>query len=171
MDTFHIAYLEGLFLQAGPGDYNVSGNNGPESVAKALAPMLGRWVRVLMHHFPPDPKRIPPGEWGSGCCHWQPNPCPAGHHERPNFLFHQESSGVLHYDEERPNPWWVNQDGYPVYLNFSNMRRHYGRLAVHTKLDLSEGPIPDADKLSRVVDLAEKARSLIEVLERLKGDH
>lgn len=174
MDDFHIAYLEGLFCAAGPDDYNVATEHGPESVAKALSPMIGRTVRAVLHHFPPDPHNLDPKTWGGGCCDWQPNPCPAGHHDRPNWLFHQDVKGVLRRHAIPYGPlmeevtWSVVGWRGPVLLDFNKMRRHYGRLAVITDFDPKGADLGAAD-VEKVMDLGEKLKMLVRVMERMGG--
>jgi hypothetical protein len=174
VDDFHVAYLEGLFCQAGPDDYNVVVDGSPHSVAKALAPMVGRQVHAVLQHFPPDLDNLNPAEWGGGCCDWQPNLCPAGHHERPNFLFNQDVKGVLRRHSASYGPlmeevsWSVEGTGYPVFLEFDKMRRHHGRLAVLTEFDPEDVTLTDAD-VEKIAVVGGKLKELVRALERMGG--
>ena len=130
-------------------------------VGEALAPLVGTHVRVIAHHVvpnPPDPTR-----WGGGCCAWKPDPCPAGHHLRPTWLYYVGSSGVLVAKDE---DWCVEDDwgdAHPLHLR-TNLPGHAARLLVVSELSAT-----NLDGVPSVVsDMRKRVEALGGVLDALR---
>jgi hypothetical protein len=155
--------LEGRFYQ-NPGlvdPYCIQTDDGcSRQVAASLQPFLGQRVRFALHHLPLAPES---GRWGGGCCLWQPAPCPAGHHERPGYLYNVTGEGIL-----RRGPWRLEQfDGTPLLLDLAPMDGHVGRLACVSLVDAER--MRDIVAASGLEAVGVQANELADLLGRLKG--
>ena len=108
--------LAGLFYRH-RGDLVVEEQGAVNDV---LAPFVGQSVHLVLHHAPQEKgsKR-----WGLGSCLWQPNNCPAGHHEFPERLLNFMAKGVL---ARNKRVWEVA--GKPI--PFGLVEGHFARLVL-----------------------------------------
>jgi hypothetical protein len=165
MDDFKAVLAEGVFTRNGMAIH------GPRdtTVEAELRPLVGKRVRLAMHHLPPNLHNLNPDKWGGGSCLWQPSPCPAGHHERPDYLFNLSAEGVL-WDREKYDGWCIERlDGTILDLPFRKMAGHHGRLAAATLIDVEkmrDALTPEA--LAGVEGLSVQADALREMLERMR---
>jgi len=163
MGAFHTILMEGLFYES---DGKLQTDRG-DFVDEMLRPMIGEDIHLAVHYLPPIP--IDSSKWGGGCCMWQPNPCPAGHHENPDRLLNVTARGWL---GQTDGQWWVEQlDGKRVMIPFNLLDGHQARVAAASVFDVeamrdSLGSItPD-----QVETLGAQARDLRDLLANLQ-DH
>jgi hypothetical protein len=148
-----VLVVEGVFYK------DAEGRIRPESgshIDDQLAPFEGRAVVACVHHYPPDP---PTGGWGGGSCMWQPTgACPAGHHDRPDWLHHVSVTGPLLRDG---SGWSVS--GEPLRLEL--LDGHRSRVALVEVFDAAAVTSGSAeDLLKRAEGLSEILRGLTEKL-------
>jgi hypothetical protein len=163
---FHAVLLEGLFYLDENGVLQVRSDGGSiQSVETVLRPLVGEHIQLAVHHLPTG--GVQPGAWGWGCCQWKPAECPAGHHNKPDFLFNFSGNGVLQQE-----PWRLNLfTGGSSEIDFAKMPGHLGRLAAAT--------VPDVEKMrDSLASLKEsgsgvmgvKVDELRDMVQRLAGD-
>jgi len=188
MAGFHPVLLEGVFyfsedpypdsngeLHDGFMDLMVAPPHGaPQSVYKALEPLIGQRVQLAMHHVPPMP--IDATRWGGGSCLLEPTGyCPFGHHNDPNRMFNLAMDGVLVYDMDHKKGeggWWLQTfDGKKTMLPLTHvLLGHRGRIAAAsiTAVEEMRDALEATGNLAAVEDLGQKANDLQDLLSRLK---
>ena len=168
---FRVVLAEGVFYEEKAEVLIRQGPVAPaKSVLEELTPLVGKRIRLAMHHLPPNLQALDESKWGGGCCLWQPAPCPAGHHERPGYLLNVTGDGVLRYDDK--GSWHLDMlDGSKLRLPFDQMVGHFGRLAAATLLDVDKlRDTLSPDDLDQVTAMSSKLGSIKEMLERMRQD-
>jgi len=135
-----------------------------------LSVLEGQRVKFAAHHLPPT-TQPDPSKWGGGCCLWQPSgKCPAGHHERPTWLFNISLEGVLIRTGEA---WSVESfDGKTTALSLREMLvGHHARITSATLLDVEKmrEAVESKNMTDTVEDLASRADDLRDLLTRLRN--
>lgn len=164
MGDFRAILLEGVFYKNGV-DLVCIGDKGKDSVGENLSSFVGQRVQIAAHHFPPNSSNM--GAWGGGSCLWQTSGhCPAGHHERPSWLYNVSAEGLL---QESESGWDVVVfGGATITLPFSHMLPgHHARVLVATVFSVEQmRDIVSTKGLDGVVDSVGDLQS---VLSRLGG--
>lgn len=172
MEGFRALLLEGVFYNDGPR-FLCASHKGIEDVPSVLSSVEGQRVKFAAHHLPPT-TQPDPTKWGGGCCLWQPSGrCPAGHAERPSWLFNISLEGVL---LRSGDAWSVQSfDGQTTVLSLQEMLiGHHARIATATLLDVEKmrDVVESNNMTDTVEDLAARADGLRDLLTRLRnGGH
>lgn len=168
-DDFHAILLEGVFYVTDDGDdLMVQPPSGEDQkVADVLEPLLDKQVQFAVHHVPPMPPD--PRRWGGGACLFQPALCPAGHHQRPNWLYNVSGQGTL---IRSGNGWALEKfDGSRTELQLHlYLTGHQGRVAAATMFSVEEmrDKLAQSGNLDSVDALGSKASDLRDLLARLQ---
>jgi hypothetical protein len=118
--------------------------SGALDVASVVTPVItDESVHVLAHHRPPEPPMK--DRWGGGSCHLEGSgTCPAGHHERHQWIYSFNVMGRLQTDDE--GFVVIAEDGVPHPIRTDFLVGHRAQLVVVS--------IPNFDQM------AEKMRSM-----------
>lgn len=128
MGDMRTVLIEGLFHFQ---DGNLVTDRG-DKVVDSLVPFIGQEIQIAIHFIPSIP--LDETKWGGGCCYWQPNPCPAGHHEHPDRLLNVAERGVLRHEDGK---WSVDKfDGTQKEIPLALLDGHMGRVAAATIFDM-----------------------------------
>jgi len=166
MEGFRALLLEGVFYNK-DSQLLCTSNKGVENLFDMLTSVEGQRIKFAAHHLPPT-LQPDPSKWGGGCCLWQPAKCPAGHSEKPTWLFNLSVEGIL----VRSNAVWSIEsfDGKTTALPLQTMLvGHYARVAAATMLDVEKMREAVASQdLPNVEGLASRAEDLRKLLSRLR---
>jgi len=135
------------------------------SVRSQLEPFEGQVVRLIAHHFPPNPPR--PGAWALGACYFMGARCPYGHDAEHGDLFHVDVSGVLRHLEDGKYQI-ANQE-----VDLTVLEGHRSRLLMVTEVPkvpdpLEIGSLENLEGMS-LDELLAKSKALSEHLTLLKN--
>lgn len=169
MEGFRALLLEGVFYNEGPR-FLCAGARGVEGVSSVLSSVEGQRVRFAAHHLPPT-AQPDLSKWGGGCCLWQPSGrCPAGHAEKPSWLFNISLEGVL---LRVGDAWFVEGfDGKTTALTLQEMLiGHHARIATATLLDVEKmrEAVESKNMTGTVDDLVARADDLRDLLSRIRS--
>ena len=130
MGDLRTVLIEGLFYRDTNGKINT--DKGVDPVAQ-LEPFLDLDIQFAVHFLPSFP--VDETKWGGGCCHWQPNPCPAGHHDHPDRLLNMAVRGVL---GRNPDETFTIRtfDGKTIPVPLDMLDGHDARIAAATVFDV-----------------------------------
>jgi hypothetical protein len=167
MGEFRALLIEGIFYEDDARRLLCDTGRGVKDVRVDLRALLGQRVRIAAHHLPRDPD---PLRWGGGACLWQPSGrCPAGHHDRPTWLYNFVAEGVL---DETEDVFRVEGfDGGVVEVALATMLPgHHARVAAATVLsaEAMREALDASGMESSVEGLGARIENLQEILGRLR---
>lgn len=171
-DKAHLIVLSGVFYMDDADLMVADEENGAVRISDALSEVKGKLVSFVAHHCPPDP----PDEsrWGGGSCLLERTGyCPAGHHERPRWLYEHSATGRL---EESESGWWLTKPGGErVQVVLSLLVGHHGQVVVTALPDIEslQGEVQEEMKnptIEGIQDKIEKMRNLLRMVNQEKDD-
>jgi len=166
MEDFRVVLVEGVFSRTGGFFYVQEPGQQPTRLDQILRPLEGQRSRLALHHLPPT---LDETKWGGGSCLWEPHPCPAGHHWRPNFLLNVSGEGILGREDQK---WFLDQfDGSRLFLPFELLAGHHGRVAGATLFDVEamrDSLSSSGIDIEQVEGMGERISDLRELLEKVK---
>ena len=170
MPTFPVLLIEGAFYIDTDGRFVATTGDRVVSVDDALDAFEGKHVRIALHHLPVGSPR--PLQWGGGSCAWQSTGvCPAGHHERPMWLYNVSEEGFL--TRSGPTTWRLERlDGQIVVIDAGqNLLGHSGRVLVAQVATVTEmrDILAESGGHDLVEGLSARADDLRALLSQYKG--
>ncbi len=158
----HVVVLKGVFYADPEKGLSVSEESqGTVSIRDILSTLVGTKVIFFACHKPVEP----PCEekWGGGCCFYEGlGRCPAGHHERPKWLFQIHRTGNLTAIEDG---WGTEIDGSVTDLHLGFLEGHRSMI-VATSLPSIEGlkeefEVQDPTDVDELTAKLERLRNLM----------
>lgn len=167
MNDFGIYLTEGVFSNDQEIQLFVSDGSILRNVSIDLDAYVGKRVRISAHHLPPSP--IDPTAWGGGSCLCE-NYCPAGHHNKPTWLYNVSVEGE--FSKRSPGVWVVSKrDGTEEVLSFGTMLPgHHGRIALATlfSVDQMRDKVLSSGQAESVTGLGTQVDELKYLMKQLK---
>lgn len=171
MDTgFEAHTMVGLCYKR-EGRIFIQGSKQEWDLEEVLSGLKGREVQYLVQYLPegePDPSK-----WGLGCCQWQPSTaCPAGHHERPQYMLNLNGEGRLLVSQR--GEYVALSKGKVTPLGLTLLEGHRCRLAFVTKFDaeaeMEKVSIGGLSSVEDMLEIALKAQAELAKIKKMMGE-